>query len=221
MPKISTNQVKIYHKDIEEYFTLVVMYNQTNRFYIEVPDPFTDIINHLSDEELETLKIIFNHEKRSSNKKIISAETEEICIDLMKKAIKNLIDKRIVQRDVIIVFYNPKDECTYGDHRYNKEHPQIGMQIGLTYAIESTLGDKKVYSTYETKDWFGDLRTNRTEIRLWNQSATVIPDTPQNRETLERLYDGFVKLNEKMKEFTKTPDSLIAFIDSKLKILGQ
>ncbi len=61
---------------------------------------------------------------------------------------------------------------------------------------------------------------NRKEINIWNSATTIIPDTPENRATLENLYNAFQGLNEKLKSFMQTPETLIEFIQSNVKLLN-
>lgn len=219
MPKISNNRIKLYHQDVEEYADVVIMYNSKDKFYSVFPESFSDIIHHLPEEEMKRLKIEKSWSKNTKGLIIIKSDSEEGCLSDMKKALTGLIDKRIIKREVIMVFYKSDDKYYYHDESYNVKHPQIGMNFGLSYATETSIEDKKVYSMYREREVFGENRIDRREINLYNERVTIIPDTPQNRETLETLYDGFQKLNNKMKELTETPDSLVAFIDSNLKIL--
>lgn len=226
MPKISNNSISIYHKEIRKDFSVVVMYNKDHFFYAKIPSEFDDIVNHLSDDQLKELFIVRNYKSRSDRfsqqnyTSVISADTEDECLARIKKCISALIDKAIKQRDVIIVFYNGEDRMNYNSHRYNDEHQQIGLKFGLTYAIESTVGDKKVYSTYTTYDSFGEDKTVRHEMSLWNEAATIIPDTKENRAMLENLYTNLDKLNNQLKKFTGSEEVMLEFISSNIKLLN-
>ena len=205
MPKISNNTISVYNKDIKVDYKIDVNYNQEFMFYALIPEEFKELVKHLTEEELK----VFNIVKRYKNKRdqythiydpIISSKTENECLLLIKKCLDDFTTKSITQRDVIIVFYNPKDLCDYGSHHYNQEHPQIGMQFGLTYAVETSLKDKKVYSIYPPGGHMnGCVRVVRKEISLWGRSSIIIPDSPANRESLENLYNAFINLNTKMK----------------------
>lgn len=227
MPKISNNHMSIYHKDIKKNYTIVVMYNQEYTFYAVIPPEFKEIVHHLSDTERKDL---FIHKKYASKRgshivdaaydAIISATTEGDCLSRMRKCIESLMDKAIQQCKVIILFYNPKDTMNYNEHKYNDQHPQIGLQMGLTYAVETSVGDKKVYSLYREYEAFGEKHVDRKELNLWNKAATIIPDTPENREALEYLYNALKLLNEKLTSFTATPEKLLEFIQSNVKLLN-
>lgn len=221
MPKISNNRVKLFHKDIEEYVDIVINYNGDDKFYANFPNDFSDIIHHMDESEMAVIGAKYSYSKANRGKWIISEEKEGDCLHKMKKALTSLLDKRIEKRDVIILFYKHDKTCRYNTHEYNQIHPQIGIQIGLTYAVETSIGDKKVYSVYREYEIFNEKRTERKEITLWNEAATIIPDTPQNREYLEYLYSGFKELNEKMTKFTESSDSLMALIASNQKMLGE
>lgn len=225
MPKISNNSLPIHHKDIKRTFDIVIMYNQEYGFYAEIPSEFHEIVNHLSHEDCQLLFISKKYAKKHSmdNKytSIITSPMEGQCLGRMKDCILKLMDKAITQRDVIIVFFNPKDLTTYNNHVHNLEHPQIGMQFGLTYAVETSVGEEKVYSIYPEGGYVEScIRKERKEISLYDKASTIIPDTPQNRETLEKLYTAFVVLNERLKEFTSSPEKLLKMISSNTKLLG-
>ncbi len=229
MAKVSTEIVKIYHKDIVKEFKVSVMYDDNYNFHIAIPEEFREIVHILDGSQM----IDFNVRKKYKNKKdiilttansyepVVSSMHKESCLDDFKKVLMFLVNKSINQRDVIIVFFNPKDLCQYNDHFYNEEHPQIGMQFGLTYAVETSVGDDKVYSIYpEGGHYEACTIRNRKEIRLWDKAATIIADTPENREALEGIYKGLILLNEKIKGFTQSPEMLLAFIESNTKLLS-
>lgn len=227
MPKISNNDISVYHKDIRRNFKITVMYNQDHLFYAVIPSEFNEIINHLSGTECIELFIHKMYKAKNKNiikdatfTPIVTAGSEGECLSLMKKCLEQMVNKSIVQRKVIILFYNAKDNCNYNEHRYNDAHPQIGMQFGLTYAIETSVGESKVYSTYREWEAFGEKRVDRTELRLYDGASTIIPDTPENRATLETLYNNLALLNSKIKDFTQTPETLLLFIESNIKLLN-
>ncbi len=225
MTKISTNNISIYHKDIKKDFKVIVCYSTSHKFYIEIPKDLYDVANH-EDETTRhkyNIKKIFKTKKytETNYKLVVCGITEDEVIINAELCIKFLLGKSIVQRDVIIVFYNPKDLCDYNGHHYNQEHPQIGMQFGLTYAVETTSGDKKVYSIYPKGGHMqGCINTNRKEINMHNRSGTIIPDTPENREKLESIYNTFIKLNETLTNILKTPENLLGFIQNNTKLLN-
>lgn len=222
MPQISKNNVEIYHEDIRKYYTITVMYNKDEHFYAIVPGEFHDIVHHLSKEEMDEMGISKKHKRRfeAEYQPIVSTETEHDCLQGMTKAIKKLTGKAIEQRDVIIVFYNADFTSRYNSHEHNAEHPQIGMQYGLTYAVETSVGDKKVYSLYSKLDWFGEEKTTRYEIDLYNKASTIIPDTEENRKMLEQLYSNFKELNKRLTEFTSTPETMLELISNGVKMLN-
>lgn len=228
MAKVSTHTITVYHEDIHKEFKIGVLYNSDNGFHVEVPDNFREVCKHLSYDERQKKNIVTVYKTKRDQvfyndnfKFYIKGITEQEVINNTISCFKFLITKSIVQRDVIIVFFNPKDNCLYNEHLHNKEHPQIGMQFGLTYAVESTVGENKVYSIYPEGGYRNGVTIqNRKEIRLRGDYSTIIPDTPENRITLETIYKGFITLNEKLKDITKTPDVLLEFIQSNQKLIG-
>lgn len=155
MPKISNNKVKIYHKDITKEYDVVVSYNQANKFYAKIDSNFNELLNHLSNKTMNDMNIIPEYEKKQDhyngikpNSYLVCGGSEVECLDIMKKALEYLVDKSIEQRKVIIVFYNQANKTQYNSHKFNPEHQIFGFEFALTYAIETTVGDKKVYSIY-------------------------------------------------------------------------
>jgi len=221
MAKVGTETISVYHKDIAKEFKVNLMYNSDLKFHIEIPLEFYDIVHHLDNLVGLSIKKVKKSKDSDAFKYFVIAQTEVLCIGNMKKCLEYLIDKSIVQRNVIIVFYNPKDTCKYGNHIYNEEHPQIGLQFGLTYAVETCVGDKKIYSIYPEGGYIeGCVRKDRKELCLWNTASIIIPDAPENRAILENLYNAFIQLNEKLKSFTQTPEKLLEFIQSGVKLLS-
>lgn len=227
MAKISNNRIQVYHKDIEKDYDIVIMYNQWHHFFAVIPAEFQQIIHHFSEEENRKLSIVnqrISKYKVLPDSYVIESETEGDCLSKTKDALKVLVDKSIQQRKVIIVFFNPKDVCQYNNHEYNKEHQQIGLQFGLTYAVETSVAEKKVYSTYTSyKSPFNDEEepiVNRHEIQLWNKASIIIPDTPDNRIMLEQLYSNLITLIGRLKEFTSSSEKMLEFISSNVKMLN-
>jgi len=218
MPKISNNQCRICTNIIDRGFNVEIFYNQFHAFYHELPDEFLEICKHLSYEECESLSIEKKRESKykvNDKKYIVSAEKEGDCLSKSQRAIRELLGKAVSKRNVIIVFYNPLRVTNYNSHEYNNEHPQIGMQFGLTYAEEASIAEQKSYYIYSEYDGFGGQKhKSKKEIRLWNESATIIPDTEQNRTVLEALYNNMKALNEKMAEFTSTEDKMLEMISA-------
>jgi len=224
MGKVGTKIIETYQKDIQKEFRVNLMYNSRLKFHIEIPIEFEEVVLHISRADLMSMGIenILVSKAEKKYKHYVVAETESQCMEQTKKCLEYMIDKSIIQRDVIIVFYNPKDNVQYGNIVHNAEHPQIGLQFGLTYAVETSVGENnKVYSIYPKEGWRnGCILQNRKELNLWGKICTVIPDTLENRMTLEQLYNAFMQLNKKLTEFTKTPDALLDFIQSNVKLLN-
>jgi hypothetical protein len=226
MPTISNNSVRVWNKEIDKTYDIVIKYNQKHHFYTNIPESFKEIVHHLTDDEREKMfiqELVKGPYGSNEYEQIISGETESECLGRIKDCLTVVVDKALVQKKVIIVFYDGADTVTYNNHRYNNEHPQIGLKFGLTYAIETSVGDKKVYSTYTTRRGIIDDKeiVERHELSLWNKAATIIPDTEENRNALELLYTNLNILNEKMKEFTSTPVRMLEFIATNVKMLTQ
>lgn len=231
MPKISQNTFKLYHKEVTIDFNIEIHYNSENGFFIKLPPEYIISHSHLNNEQCEKFNtcIIFknNRERYREDGKgipIVKGQYEGICLENFKLLINHLLTSTITKREVIIVFYNPKDNTGYNSHKHNVEHPQIGLQFGLTYATETRVGENLpkyyIYSKNGESVSINHMHESKREINLWNSSSTIIDDTPENREFLETMYKALINLNEKMKEFTKTPEALLSLISSNQKLLN-
>lgn len=225
MPKIRKQTISVRHGEVSKNFDLTTMYDQEDAFYIELPIEFKSLIHHTENSELDGLQISKKYRSKygrydadmDSYKAIVSANNEQECLSKAKAAIKHFMDKIIAKRNVIIVFYYPKASSSYNRHYYNPQYDQIGIQFGLTYAVESSVGDKKVYSMYRTSE---NNPEHMRELSLWGDNSTIIDDTEENRRFLEQLYDALKALNEKISSFTKNEESLINMISSGVKLLS-
>lgn len=218
MPKISNNKIGIQTKDIKKTYDVQIMYNQDNLFYAKIDPEFDALFDHAADETLKKFNAK-GYNKGREFARIVTGDTEPTALSNVKKFYEHFLQETIQKRDVIIVFFKGDDKTYYHGHYYNSNHPQIGMKFGLTYAVETTSGDKKVYNQYITHSQFGSPETTRKEINLWNELVVIIDDTPENRTFLETLYNAFNDLNQKMKDFTGSSEKLLALIASKQPLL--
>lgn len=228
MPKISTNNIRIYTKKINEDFSIEVHYNQDNLFYAVLPERLNEAWDHLTEEQKKEFgasqyfKSMRDRMNGTNFKRIVSAANEGECLIAMKKVIESLIVSSIITRNVIVVFCNPKDNCQYGSFQENEHHPQIGVQFSLTYAVETRVGNgKNVYNIFKTYTGLRDeVETTRRELNFYGPNYTVIDDTPENREFLENVYSKLVALKDALKEYTQTPESLLQLIASKQLLIS-
>src|SRR5690349_20078558 len=173
MPKISNNDITIYHADIRKNYKVEIFYNKDLSFYAKIVDDFKEVARHLDDKVLKELGISnYRKNMKSDYEQVISDSTEGGCLVKVKKALTYLVDKAVQKKNVIIVFYNSEKETQYGNFQHNDKHPQIGIQFGLTYAVETCVGDKKIYNVY--RKWKGmrdEENVDRSEIHLWNKAC--------------------------------------------------
>lgn len=218
MARVGHLNITVYGEHINKEFKLALNFNQEHDFHVFLPDELNDSFKHI--EDLNKYSARFHYKNRHETsagknwKAMVYGKTESECLASAKEILNYLAGASIKQRNVIIVFYKSDDTCKYNDHRYNNEHPQIGIKFGLTYAVETTLGEKKIYSQYREVDFPSGQKIDRKELSLWNSAATIIDDTDANREMLERIYTAFVGLREKLNKITETPQALLKFIES-------
>ena len=222
MAKIRQTSIRVTNTDVQKYYEVVIQYNSELKFFIEVPKEFYAVLETFSNEELAGLFIEKVYKRRfdqSNYKFVVSQSSESMCLDRTKDSIRELMNRTVTKREVIIVFFNPKHVTEYGGLAHDKDFPQIGMQYALTYCTESASGDKKVYSIFTMQDCFGEQKEIRTDVRIWNRNCIVIDDTPSNRFVLEDIYNNLNKLILNLKEFTRDSESVVKFIESNVKLL--
>jgi hypothetical protein len=231
MPKISTNRLCIYNtKQSHTEFVIDVFYNNDLKFYATIPDAFNENFDLLSFTEMQGFnagKHYRSQTDRVSNpnnfKRIVSDTTENGVIKNIEKFLSYLIEFTIVSRDVIVLFFNT-NETRYNNMSFEKtKHPQRQMVLGITYCTETripNLGKPKYMQYKEYTTASGNLIKEKSEFHIFNDKCTVLDDTPENRIFLENIYVGFDNLIKAMEEFTKTPETLLALIQSGQKLLS-
>jgi len=214
MPKISKNEVTISVGGLHTRHEAQIMYNQAHKFYYVIKEEHQKPAEMADDAKRESWHVKRARLKgRSGNfTNIISADTEAKVLEGAQGFLRYATEATIVEEDVIIVIYNPEFKTNFHGLGYNDDHPQIGMKLGLLYAVKSFIGEKAFY--YKVNS-----RGDRKEIRLWNEMTTELQDTPENREALEQLYAAFKNLNEKLSEMTKDSGVLQNFLESGMKLL--
>lgn len=217
MAKIGKEYIGINKEGIHKSFNVDVEYTRSNGFFIVIPVELQS--------KAEILKDNYSSIVRSKVEVfIVQGKNEMDCINNAKLEFFNLLKSTIKERAVIIVLYEPDNNCTFGEHQYNKEHTQIGLRMGLTYAIEVESLGKLSYFLQEgmlTGDGLSPSFRYKsgTNLRIWERGSTIIDDTPDNRLFLETLYLNLKVLNDKLGTFTKTPESMQNFIESKVKLI--
>lgn len=224
MPKISSNNLSVYNheKKVKKTFKIEIMYNQDYSFYAKVPAEYHEVFEHMTQAKQKEFnggywsktKYVF---RAADKTPIVSAETEGVCLSMMKKLLEYMLTETVVERRVIILFYSgDKGRTQYNNYKANVQHEKIGLEMGLTYAVETSLGDVKTYQlVWECAKPFGERgekEERREDINLLYGACTVIPDTKENRAALEKLYDMLKVLNENLKMYTKTEEKLLELI---------
>lgn len=175
MPKISSNKNEVISiKGLKMHFDIPIMYNQSNHFYYRIPREFDEMVILLDDEVRRALGIRSYYKSRFNTEGfMVSRSNESECLSAAKTALGKILESKPETDNVIILLYDGDSTVSYGGMKYDDEHPQIGLKMGITYAIRTRLGDQVMY--YQPA---GPEGKHRREVRIWKSSCTVIKDTP-------------------------------------------
>lgn len=215
MPVITKTHISLRYEGDMKHFVVTVMYNQTLHFYIALPDQFSERAAHLTEAERKQLFLCERYGGRptvtnlTKTDYVIIGDTEANVIALTRTALSYLLDKAVTKRNVILVMFIGNQTTQYGDHQSNNEHPPLGLQLSITYCVETSLGTEKIYKMVGRPHAFRPWRT-----------TTAIEDTPENRLAVEQLYQALQNLIEKLKNVVGTTETLQNFISSNIKLLG-
>lgn len=221
MPKIRTATIRLTPKGVVNAtnIRIEIWYNE-GIFFSPLRDEYQTKYEGFEPEQLEKFGLT-TREKFGLTTREINRRKSLICLtakseDELEKKIVKFYEKEIEgttnSRKVIIIHYS-SPACSYGTHYYNEEHPQIAMELGLTYATEFTIGTEKSYSTP------GHPRHHRGKFRIWDSGTTIIDDTKENRQWLETLYAALKNVETALDTITENNETLQKFISSGQKLL--
>jgi hypothetical protein len=214
MPKIKTTSLRLAPEGTVNAMQIKVeiWYNE-GIFFSPLRDEYYSKYEGFEPEQLEKFGLDFREINRSKSMICIIGRTEaELEADMIKFYEKE-ITSSTSSRKVIIIHYSSPN-TSYGSHHYNEDHPQIALQLGLTYATEFTIGDEKSYST-PAKGKYG-----RGKFRIWDNGTTILPDTKENRAWLEKLYAALKNVETALDTITENESTLQKFIASGKNLLG-
>lgn len=221
MPKISKTVIRVHTEKINESFDVQISYSVKKAiFYIPIPDRLKVACVHLTDKDKEKFSVAdigksyHSYSTIVDNRDIVvTGGTEsDVCVNA-RKLFTKLSESEIKEREVIVVFH---DLGTPGrNHKFSDGYDSIGMELGLTFCVETIVaGGEPVYYEYTKYNAFGEEKTVKRQIHLWNTQALVIDNTEENKEFLIKLYKSFDKLVAEMKKFTKSEKTLLSLIAS-------
>lgn len=223
MPKITTAIISVFTEKINEKYKVDVNYfSKETAFAIEVPGRFEDAFDHLSKDEMKLFDATVYHKTRhktDNGKRMVTGSSEAEVISNAKKLLTKLAEVSIIERNVIIAFYDGRG--TNKNHRTSEKYDVVGFDIGLTFCVETTIaGGEKKYYEYTDHEAFGEKRTSKRETNIWNSNCIIIDDNEENREFTISLYKAVSELKRKMDEFTETEENFLSLIASKQKLIS-
>jgi len=215
MPKIKTTSLRLTPKGVVNSTSIKVeiWYNE-GMFFSPLREDYYAKYEGFDSDKLEKFGLDFREINRSKSMICISAKTEGELEEEIVKFYQKEIESTTASRKVIIIHYSSPN-TSYGSHHYNEQHPQIALQLGLTYATEFIIGEEKSYST-DAKGRYG-----RGKFRIWENGTTIIDDTKENRKWLESLYAALKNVETALDTITENNETLQKFISSGKKLLTQ
>jgi hypothetical protein len=213
MPKIKTTSLRLTPQGFVNsiHIKVEIWYND-GVFFSPLREEYYAKYEGFESEQLEKFGLTFREINRSKSMICIVAKTESELEEDMVKFYQKEIESTTLSRKVIIIHYLSPN-TSYGSHHYNEQHPQIALQLGLTYAMEFTIGEEKSYSTK------AEGRYGRGKFRIWDSGTTIIDDTKENRQWLETLYSALKNVETALDKITETNETLQKFISSGKKLL--
>jgi len=215
MPKISKYHMYYRHKGVQKNTEVQVMYNQKFIFYVKVPDEMAKACRVIGRDKRDNLCIEEFNRKTSDSPEtdyVICGGTESKCEENTRDAYAALSELSAVEKNVIIVLFE-NQTTTFNRHSYNNEHPQLAIKFGLTYAVETEISGSKEYTVE-------DSFKNRKILSLWNSGSTIIPDTEDNRESLELIYEALKTIHDRLEKFTESSEAMVKMIQNNVKLLA-
>jgi len=214
MPKIKTTNIRLAPESAVNASTISIeIWYKDGLFYTPLGGIFLQKYEGFEIEQLEKFDLEFMRLNSKKGYVSITEKTEEALIAKAVKFYEKELEQTTSSRKVIIIHYS-SPTTSYGNHHYNEDHPQIALQLGLTYAVEFTIGDEKSYST-DAKAKYG-----RTKFRMWDNGTTIIDDTKENRKWLETLYAALKNVETALDTITENESTLQKFIASGKNLLG-
>ena len=215
MPKIKTTSLRLTPKGVVNsiHIKVEIWYND-GVFFSPLREDYYAKYEGFDSDKLEKFGLDFREINRSKSMICISAKTESELEDEIVKFYQKEIESTTASRKVIIIHYSSPN-TSYGSHHYNEEHPQIALQLGLTYATEFIIGEEKSYSTTAKGNY------SRSKFRIWENGTTIIDDRKENRKWLESLYAALKNVETALDTITENNETLQKFISSGKKLLTQ
>lgn len=228
MPKISNKAIRVKHDDLDESVNFTIYYNQESSFWAEIPANLNEKFDQLQKDDLVKLSAEraykYKHQHNGPYKRIVTSESEAGVVNAMTALVNQLLTLLIEKEPVIIVRFenNNQFERHHDPNPDQRELKKVGLALSATYCFKvSTGGTQAKYYKYDERDWFGEMKTTRTEVHIHSRNeAIVIPDTPGNRQFIEDLHAALGALVKKLEEFTATSEDMLALISKQQKLLS-
>lgn len=226
MPKISKKTLQIREGDINESFEFTVNYNSANGFYAEIPARFNEQFDQLDEDERKTLGVWKQykhkyHQQGGEHKNLVSGESETAVVTNMRAVAVRLLTMALEKVPVIIVYFSNENDRHHNDT--DMKLPKVGLHLSACYCFKVSTGpDSAKYYTYKEREWFGETRTDRSEVYVGRNrgDVTIIPDTPENRQFIEDLHKALALLVTKLEQFTGTSEAMLNMITNRQKLLS-
>lgn len=199
---------------ITKYYDLDICYISGFGFFIQIPDELQKLVEYLTEEERTKFLIKqyqHSHSYDPSDPFRVTHNEEHMVTYRIKEVLRHLLKQSVSTRNVIVVHFERIEPRQHmNDFHSNNEHPRVGLALAIAYGVETHIGEVKSYSRW----------SNGPKICAAKDAKIVLDDTPENRSFLEDLYSKIELLTSKLEDLTNTPERLLGFIESNVKLLS-
>lgn len=226
MAKIRKYTFSASDDNTQQEYSVDIYYSSNEGFYCGVHDEFKESFHDRFEDFVQFgAKTIYPNRTDAYNqvngKFIIKGESEsDVCVKI-KKVYNILLSSTVIKRKVIIVFFVGDRSTFYNKHWSDGNFEQVQMQFGLNFCTEikaSQTAPPKYYA-YKSYDVFGEQRTDRQQLHLYESASTIVDDTEENRAFLIGLYKAYVNLRDQLKKFTGSKEALLQLIQNNTLLL--
>lgn len=197
MPKVGKET--IHYRERKKHWAVDLYYNRSTQFYFKIPDELTGMVESISSEQRKERRIFLDQ----YDNWIVDGSTESELIKNATEAFKFLFNTTAKERDVIVILFSDENNMTFGSHQYNKEHPLLSIRMGITYCKEYDVNGEKSYIMTDE-----DFPSRNKKISIMGGYSSVINDTPENREIVEKVYEALIKTGRKLDEVLKDENEI-------------
>lgn len=222
MPKVANKRIIFYHKDRQHVHLVSVMFNQYVDFFIRIPDALLITLKAMTQIDGEKTGARYINPKDGgeygNREWVVTGETLGRLVDNAENVFAKLVEVGIKEDNVIVISHT-LNQANHGNIDTWLADREI--KLGAELCKRIVAGDSTKYFAEYYKEFLGENRAYRREVTMgWNENATVLPDTKENREFIKQIHDALGVLSDKIQSIIKDENTIKKFIESKQKLLS-